>query len=258
MTTAQRLPAQTSRASDLPNPRYRIGDHSFSFAAAHHLDELSPGHKARRVHGHTYTVEVVLADTMLTGPGFVADYAELKPVGAYLKSTLDHRDLTDLFDFSTTIELLAEHLQRWCRASLAPQLGKQLHGVSVWIDPPPQPAAGVRRFTFAAAHHLDGLAEGHNCGRMHGHTYTVDVVLAGTPAGELDLTAFGAYLEQNLDYRDLSALLPFQATSELLAEHLYAWLLTGTPPAVGANLAAVRVWESPRRWAEFSSETRPV
>lgn len=34
-----------------------------------------------------------------------------------------------------------------------------------------------KSFTFDAAHRLPGLRAGHKCGRLHGHTYTVEVVL---------------------------------------------------------------------------------
>lgn len=37
----------------------------------------------------------------------------------------------------------------------------------------------AKRFTFDAAHRLDYLPEGHKCGRLHGHTYELELVLAG-------------------------------------------------------------------------------
>jgi 6-pyruvoyltetrahydropterin/6-carboxytetrahydropterin synthase len=59
---------------------YRIGK-SFMFEAAHRLVTLPPGHKCNRPHGHSYTAEVVVVATDLVGPGFVVDFAELKPFG---------------------------------------------------------------------------------------------------------------------------------------------------------------------------------
>ena len=58
---------------------YRISK-KWTFDAAHHLDGLPEGHKCARVHGHTWTVEVVLAAVTLTGPGFVTDFGELAPL----------------------------------------------------------------------------------------------------------------------------------------------------------------------------------
>jgi 6-pyruvoyltetrahydropterin/6-carboxytetrahydropterin synthase len=59
----------------------------FSFAASHHLDRLPPGHKCGRVHGHTYTVQVLLASEDLDEAGFVTDYADLDPLRHYWPGT---------------------------------------------------------------------------------------------------------------------------------------------------------------------------
>lgn len=226
----RRTPATIRRASDLPGARYRIGDHSFTFAAAHQLDGLPDGHKARRVHGHTWTVEVVLADATLRGPGFVADYAELKPVGEYLKRTLDHRDLSELFDFQTTTDLLAQHFDGWFVAAMAPELGKQLEGVRVWHSPPPHTElqAGAHRFTFAAAHHLDGLPDGHKCGRLH--LATLDTEPVATAVIDLLASTADPYLRSGDAITD--TLLTAAIRTDLVATILDPALNTATPRIV--------------------------
>jgi 6-pyruvoyltetrahydropterin/6-carboxytetrahydropterin synthase len=75
----------------------------------------------------------------------------------------------------------------------------------------------ARRFSFAAAHHLDRLPEGHKCARPHGHTYVAEVQLA---AAGLDQAGFVAdfasldpvkrYIDAELDHRDLNVVLPVQ------------------------------------------------
>lgn len=35
----------------------------------------------------------------------------------------------------------------------------------------------TKQFAFCASHHLEGLSEGHKCGRDHGHNYVVEVEL---------------------------------------------------------------------------------
>ncbi|MGW5054784.1 6-carboxytetrahydropterin synthase [Actinokineospora sp. NPDC004072] len=248
--------------SDLAQGRYCVGDGSFSFAAAHRLVTLPDAeNKAARPHGHTFTVEVQLADTELRAPGFVADYAELAPVGEYLKRELDHRDLNDLFTFDTTTDALAHHITAWFLANMPPERGKQLQAVHVGLGA----ATGARQhvddesFTFEAAHHLEGLPDGHKCGRHHGHSYRVDLRLDPQthPGRRARLHALLAeYLDRHLDHRDLNAVLPFQPTSELLAEHLYDWTLSQANAQETAAVQAVRVWESPRRWAEFTQDER--
>jgi 6-pyruvoyltetrahydropterin/6-carboxytetrahydropterin synthase len=67
----------------------------FTFDAAHHLPGLPEGHKCKRLHGHTYRVEI-----QLRGPvdefGFVVDYAEIAKAWAGIDEQLDHRCLNDI------------------------------------------------------------------------------------------------------------------------------------------------------------------
>ncbi|MCK9878269.1 6-carboxytetrahydropterin synthase [Frankia sp. Ag45/Mut15] len=113
---------------------YRIGKR-FSFDAAHHLDGLPPGHKCARVHGHTYTVEVVFAADRLDEPGFVTDFGDLEPFGTYLDEKFDHRDLNDVLDVPPTSELLAAHLAQWIIDSLEPLVQGRLESVRVAESP---------------------------------------------------------------------------------------------------------------------------
>ena len=83
-----------------------------------------------------------------------------------------------------------------------------------------------KTFDFSASHTLT-LGEGHPCSRLHGHNYTVTLVLRG----ELDehgmvvdyrkLASFKGYLDDYLDHRHLNEVLDFEPTAELLARHLY-------------------------------------
>ena len=41
-----------------------------------------------------------------------------------------------------------------------------------------------REFTFEAAHRLPFVPEGHKCSRLHGHSYRVQVHVAGSVADE--------------------------------------------------------------------------
>jgi 6-pyruvoyltetrahydropterin/6-carboxytetrahydropterin synthase len=49
----------------------------FTFDAAHQLEGLPYEHKCGRLHGHTYTVEVVIGAHKLTEEGWVVDFGEL-------------------------------------------------------------------------------------------------------------------------------------------------------------------------------------
>lgn len=118
-----------------------------------------------------------------------------------------------------------------------------------------------KRWTFDAAHHLPDLPDGHKCGRVHGHTYTVELALATDADNDLtapgfvvdfgDLAPFGTYLATRLDHQNLNDRLPMPPTSELLARHLYAWAAIHLPLPVGVRVVSVRVSETPSTWAEY-------
>ncbi|MEV0003435.1 6-carboxytetrahydropterin synthase QueD [Micromonospora sp. NPDC050980] len=96
---------------------YRIGK-SFAFEAAHRLGGLPERHKCARVHGHSYTVEVTLVAHVLSGPGFVVDFADLEPVKQYLADTFDHRLINEAIAVEPTSENLSRLIFDWCAERL--------------------------------------------------------------------------------------------------------------------------------------------
>jgi 6-pyruvoyltetrahydropterin/6-carboxytetrahydropterin synthase len=110
---------------------FRIGKR-FTFEAAHHLPGLPAGHKCARVHGHSYTAEVVVASDKLIPPGFVTDFGDLAPVRQYIDTALDHRDLNEALGAEPTCELIAEHLADWFGSYLAGAIPGRLELVRVW------------------------------------------------------------------------------------------------------------------------------
>lgn len=117
---------------------YRIGKR-FTFDAAHHLPHLPEGHKCRRPHGHTYSVEVELAAEDLDADGFVLDYGDLDDVKRWIDENLDHRDLNDQVAVETTAENLAACLYRIFAVILARQ-----------VRTGPVPHEGARRVRLVA------------------------------------------------------------------------------------------------------------
>lgn len=103
---------------------------TFKFEAAHQLPGLPPGHKCGRLHGHSYTAEIVLSADELIPPGFVMDFADLQPVGDYLDRIADHHLLNDLIGEPTS-ERLAQHLYEWVLANVPIRDGAALERVRV-------------------------------------------------------------------------------------------------------------------------------
>jgi 6-pyruvoyltetrahydropterin/6-carboxytetrahydropterin synthase len=73
---------------------YRISK-TFQFSASHQLHQLPEGHKCRRMHGHSYSVTLILQSETLDGWDFVKDYGALSTFREWVNVQLDHRHLND-------------------------------------------------------------------------------------------------------------------------------------------------------------------
>ena len=68
---------------------------TFDFDAAHRLPFVADGHKCKRMHGHTYRVEVMLEGEP-DERGMVVDYAEIATAWAPIHDAIDHRTLNEV------------------------------------------------------------------------------------------------------------------------------------------------------------------
>ena len=93
----------------------------FDFDASHFLPEVPAGHKCKRMHGHTYRVEVTCAgEPQVRGfeAGMLVDYARIdRPI----LELLDHRTLNDIPGLENpTTEVLAPFILRVLLAAGVP------------------------------------------------------------------------------------------------------------------------------------------
>ena len=84
--------------------RMRIGK-EWLFEAAHHLPYVPDGHKCKRPHGHSYRLTISFEGIVDERAGWFLDYGALKPIGEWVKHTLDHRNLNDLIENPTAENL---------------------------------------------------------------------------------------------------------------------------------------------------------
>ena len=81
---------------------------SFSFEAAHWLPTFPEGHKCRRMHGHSFRVEVVVEGEVDETAGYLVDYGDLADAMQPVLGALDHRCLNDIDGLENpTAEVLA-------------------------------------------------------------------------------------------------------------------------------------------------------
>ena len=114
-----------------------------------------------------------------------------------------------------------------------------------------------KEFTFEAAHLLPLVPEGHKCRRLHGHSYRIEVRVAGAPDPHLgwvmdfaDLKAAWRPLDDLLDHRCLNDIPGLEnPTSEVLARWIWARLLPALP-----GLAAVKVRETCTSGCEYRGD----
>lgn len=68
----------------------------FDFEAAHWLPCFPEGHKCRRMHGHSFRVEVVVEGEVPDGRGYLIDYGDIKNAIAPIRDRLDHYCLNEI------------------------------------------------------------------------------------------------------------------------------------------------------------------
>ncbi len=96
----------------------------FTFEAAHHLPNLPEGHKCRRLHGHSFAVELHLAGPLVAPEDWVMDFAEVTRAFKPLRAQLDQYYLNEIEGLENpTSEVIARWIWERLKPAL-PQLSK--------------------------------------------------------------------------------------------------------------------------------------
>ena len=92
---------------------------SFQFEAAHLLPHLPETHKCRRLHGHSFKVEIVLTGECDPKLGWLMDYAEIKAIFSPIWEKLDHHYLNEIRGLENPT---SENIAAWIWQQLKPNL----------------------------------------------------------------------------------------------------------------------------------------
>lgn len=111
-----------------------------------------------------------------------------------------------------------------------------------------------KQFTFSASHQLLNMPESHQCYRLHGHNYIVEVELQAESLNEYgfvrdyhDLDDLKKYIDDTLDHRHLNDVFGHDdTTAEFMAKFLYDWA-----KEKWHEVSAMRISETPKTWAEY-------
>lgn len=91
----------------------------FSIEAAHWLPNVPEGHKCRRLHGHSFRIEIHAAGDLDPRLGWVMDFADLKAAFQVIEDQLDHRCLNEVAGLENPT---SENLARWIWQQLKPAM----------------------------------------------------------------------------------------------------------------------------------------
>jgi 6-pyruvoyltetrahydropterin/6-carboxytetrahydropterin synthase len=93
-----------------------------------------------------------------------------------------------------------------------------------------------REFTFEAAHRLPNVPEGHKCGRLHGHSFRVELHVRGALEPHLGWVMDFAFIKQA--FQPLYELLDHNYLNEIegldnpTSEHLACWIWDRLKPGL--------------------------
>ena len=92
---------------------------TFQFEAAHLLPHLPKTHKCRRLHGHSFVVEVVIEGDCDPKLGWLMDYADISAAFKPIHDKLDHYYLNEIPGLENPT---SENLAAWIWQRLQPRL----------------------------------------------------------------------------------------------------------------------------------------
>jgi 6-pyruvoyltetrahydropterin/6-carboxytetrahydropterin synthase len=92
---------------------------TFQFEAAHLLPNLPASHKCRRLHGHSFVVEIGVAGEIDPKLGWLIDYAEISDAFKPLLERLDHYYLNEIPGLENPT---SENIAIWIWRDLKPRL----------------------------------------------------------------------------------------------------------------------------------------
>ncbi|MDA8360523.1 MAG: 6-carboxytetrahydropterin synthase QueD [Gammaproteobacteria bacterium] len=92
---------------------------SFTLEAAHHLPAVPEGHKCRRLHGHSFRIELHVRGPVDEHSGWVQDFADVSAAFRPLFDRLDHSYLNEIEGLHNPT---SENLARYLWQALKPRL----------------------------------------------------------------------------------------------------------------------------------------
>ncbi len=114
-----------------------------------------------------------------------------------------------------------------------------------------------KKFSFDAAHYLPGVIENHPCGKLHGHSYIIEVEVRGKIDLEtgwvIDYSDIGNAVKPLIEKLDHSLLNDQEDLDFTTAEELSVWFWKRIKPIL-PSLNRVSIFETPTNRCDFYGE----
>ena len=91
----------------------------FYIEAAHHLPNVPEEHKCRRLHGHSFRIEIYVSGDVQEKAGWVMDFSDVSKAFKPLYEQLDHYYLNEIDGLENPT---SENLAKWIWQRLKPEL----------------------------------------------------------------------------------------------------------------------------------------
>ncbi|HEY5683302.1 MAG TPA: 6-carboxytetrahydropterin synthase QueD [Sulfuricaulis sp.] len=91
----------------------------FTIEAAHLLPTVPENHKCRRLHGHSFHIEIHVNGPVEENSGWIMDFADLSRAFQPIHEQLDHRYLNEIEGLQNPT---SENLARWIWCKIKPAL----------------------------------------------------------------------------------------------------------------------------------------
>ena len=104
-----------------------------------------------------------------------------------------------------------------------------------------------KQFTFDSAHFLPNVPEGHKCGNMHGHTYSLTVFIEGEPDKQgwiIDYSDLKKEIQPIIELIDHKVLNNIAGLNNPTSELLAVWLWNKIKPLM-PGLKKIELNETP-------------
>lgn len=112
-------------------------------------------------------------------------------------------------------------------------------------------------FTFDAAHSLPNVPKGHKCGRLHGHTYRVQIHVCGEVPSDtgwvMDFGQIKKAFQPIYDQLDHHFLNEIEGLENSTSENIARWIWPRLKPAL-PQLNKIVIWETPTAGCSYQGE----